>query len=383
MIGTASERLEAGGRAMDPPTAADGSMSRALRRKRLADTALIVLLSPVVLPLTAAAALAVWTFDGSPVLFRQRRLGYLEEEFEILKFRTMRVGEGRDSDRQRITRIGRWLRRTSLDELPQLWNVLAGEMALVGPRPLYVDYAPSYSPRERRRHSVRPGITGLAQISGRNSARWTQRLALDVDYVDRVSLRGDLGILVQTARNVLRRDGVSLVARDTGEPLDVERSYPHREDLWIRRFNALDIEARVEWLRDRAVSTALDDEGTATVDSVDGWYRRGRDDPHRDDLVVYRAGTGEVVAMLGLTSAEDSSVGALYFAVDPQKRREGIGRIGLELIIEWAQSSRYRSMHLSVPEGGTEARHLLEASGFELMSLDDQSASYSRDLSSS
>lgn len=155
----------------------------------------------------AAIAVAIRVSMGRPVLFAQRRPGRRGEPFTLYKFRTMRTGSGPDADR--LTRLGRFLRSTSLDELPELWNVLRGDMSLVGPRPLLVEYLDHYTPEQARRHDVRPGITGLAQVSGRNAATWEERLALDVRYVDERSMALDLRILGRTLRAVLRREGIS------------------------------------------------------------------------------------------------------------------------------------------------------------------------------
>jgi sugar transferase EpsL len=149
---------------------------------------------------------------GQPIFFRQARIGRNEIPFTIVKFRTMREprpGEDRfHTDAERVTRIGHVLRKTSIDELPELWNVLRGHMSLVGPRPLLLEYLDLYSPAQRRRHDVRPGITGLAQVRGRQHLTFSQRLALDVEYVDTRSIRSDLSILFSTFRHVLRRDGI-------------------------------------------------------------------------------------------------------------------------------------------------------------------------------
>lgn len=171
-------------------------------------TALIVL-SPVIL----LVALMVRLTMGRPVLFRQVRPGHAARPFSLVKFRTMRDGIGRDGrplpDGERLTGFGRMLRTTSLDELPQLWNVLRGDMSLVGPRPLLMAYLDRYSPEQARRHDVRPGLTGWAQVHGRNALTWDEKFALDLWYVDHRSLLLDLRILVMTADKVLRRRGIS------------------------------------------------------------------------------------------------------------------------------------------------------------------------------
>lgn len=157
-------------------------------------------------PLMVGSAALVLVTMGRPVLFSQARAGRGGRIFHVRKFRTMRPGAASDADR--LTASGQWLRSASLDELPQLWNVLVGDMSLVGPRPLLPEYLERYSPHQARRHEVRPGITGLAQVRGRNSISWQERLALDVEYVDTRSMRFDIALLVETVRVVLRRSGV-------------------------------------------------------------------------------------------------------------------------------------------------------------------------------
>lgn len=175
----------------------------------LATTLLILLTGPLLLGIAAAIRLRM----GAPVLFRQQRLGLDGEAFTILKFRTMREPEPGedlvDSDADRITPIGAWLRKTSLDELPTLLNVLRGDMSLVGPRPLMAKYRDRYDDWQRRRHEVRPGITGWAQVHGRNNLSWDEKFEHDVWYVEHRSLTLDLKILAMTAREVLRTDRVN------------------------------------------------------------------------------------------------------------------------------------------------------------------------------
>ncbi|WP_305036041.1 sugar transferase [Micromonospora sp. HM5-17] len=182
------------------------------RSKRLLDLVIAVVLLLLAAPVMAVVAVAIAATLGRPVLFRQVRPGRYGELFELVKFRTMRpvdLAAGVVSDRDRLSRLGRWLRSTSLDELPTLWNVVRGEMSLVGPRPLLVEYLDRYTPTEARRHEVRPGITGLAQVRGRNELSFTERFRHDVWYVDNRSLALDLRILVETVSAVLRRRGIT------------------------------------------------------------------------------------------------------------------------------------------------------------------------------
>ena len=163
----------------------------------------LVALSPILLGL----GFVVWLSLGWPVFFRQRRPGFHKRPFDLLKFRTMRGGSG--PDEERLTRVGRFLRAWSLDELPELWNILRGDMSLVGPRPLLMQYLPRYSPRQARRHEVKPGLTGWAQVNGRNALTWEEKFELDVWYVDHWSLGLDICILWRTVLQVLRREGIS------------------------------------------------------------------------------------------------------------------------------------------------------------------------------
>jgi lipopolysaccharide/colanic/teichoic acid biosynthesis glycosyltransferase len=180
--------------------------------RRSVDTATAVVVLVLGAPLLAVVALAVRLSIGRPVLFRQERLGLGGRPFRLVKFRTMRPPqpgrEGPEFDDERLTGLGRFLRSTSLDELPEMWNLLKGDLTLVGPRPLPTAYWPRYRGAEYERFLVKPGITGLAQVSGRNTVDWDHRLALDVQYVRTRSLLGDLRILFRTVGVVLSRSGV-------------------------------------------------------------------------------------------------------------------------------------------------------------------------------
>jgi len=184
-----------------------------LKMKRLMDITGAATAGVLLLPVVACVAVAVAVKEGRPILFRQRRPGLNGSEFTIYKFRTMRVTHPGEvyylTDNERLTRMGRFLRATSLDELPELWNVLRGDMSLVGPRPLLTEYLEKYTPEERRRHDMRPGITGWAVVNGRNALRFRDRLKLDVWYVDHWGLRLDMRILAMTISQVLRRKDVS------------------------------------------------------------------------------------------------------------------------------------------------------------------------------
>lgn len=178
-------------------------------------SSLLLLLAPVMLTIAFLVGFGL----GAPVLFRQERPGLHGRSFTLVKFRTMSNALDENgatkSDVDRLGRLGVWLRATSLDELPELWNVLRGDMSLVGPRPLLKEYLPLYSESQRRRHEMKPGLTGWAQVNGRNRMSWVERFELDVWYIDNWSLSLDLRILVRTASKVLRREGIAAEGQAT------------------------------------------------------------------------------------------------------------------------------------------------------------------------
>jgi lipopolysaccharide/colanic/teichoic acid biosynthesis glycosyltransferase len=182
----------------------------------------LVLLSP----LLVVIGLAVYVSLGRPILLRQTRPGVHGRPFTLTKFRTMRMAKSSDtaeSDAERLTRFGRWLRAMSLDELPELWNVVKGDMSLVGPRPLLMEYLPLYTPEQASRHDVRPGITGWAQVNGRNALTWEEKFQDDVWYVENRSFSLDLRILGRTVAAVLNSQGISQQGHPTTERFDARR----------------------------------------------------------------------------------------------------------------------------------------------------------------
>lgn len=199
--------------------------------KRTFDLVVAITAILILSPLFVTVAAAVWFFLGRPIFFTQERPGLHGSPFTIYKFRSMREPSSNANiertDTQRLTRFGRFLRSSSLDELPELWNVVRGDMSLVGPRPLLMNYLPHYTERERRRHDVRPGITGLAQINGRNYLSWDERLEFDVEYVDRQSFVLDAKILWHTIFKVVMKDGIATDTSQSMLDLDDERKERH------------------------------------------------------------------------------------------------------------------------------------------------------------
>jgi lipopolysaccharide/colanic/teichoic acid biosynthesis glycosyltransferase len=195
--------------------------------KRVLDLFISIVAAVLLSPVYVLTAILILKKLGFPVFFKQQRIGYQCKTFTVYKFRTMIDAKdqfGNDlSDSERMTSFGRLIRKLSIDEIPQLWNVIKGDMSIVGPRPLLVKYLPYYTEEEIKRHNVRPGITGLAQVRGRNSIGWDQRLQFDIKYVKERSLTMDLQIIIETFIKVIKRDGVIDVQRDVMLDLDIER----------------------------------------------------------------------------------------------------------------------------------------------------------------
>lgn len=339
--------------------------------RRSLDIVLLLVAAPLAVPLAAVTALALGASQGRPVLFRQQRIGKGGREFTLLKFRTMRDDRGADGkplpDALRMTSVGTAVRKLSLDELPQLLNIAKGEMSFVGPRPLFTRYRPFYSDRERTRHDVRPGVTGLAQTSGRNNASWHRRLELDAVYAETATTWMDLRILFETARQVVTGRDVVVVASDSGDPLDIERSFPSTAEYALRRLYRRDLPARAEWMRDATIRRYMQLPTGVTLDSTLQWYERVREAPDRHELAVIDT-SGEMVAMCGLRGYDDGS-SVFNVMVAPGMHGRGIGRIATRLTLEWARSnSAHRAITLSVHKDNHGAVHIYQKAGFVVMS---------------
>lgn len=340
----------------------------AYRGKRVFDLAVLFLTSPVTLPVGIATAAVIKVTDGAPVLFRQERAGFGGEPFNVLKFRTMRDAHGADGqqlpDRERVTRVGRALRRSSLDEIPQLISVLRGEMSIVGPRPLYMRYVPYYSPREITRLNVLPGVTGLAQVSGRNAAGWRKRLELDVQYVEHNNISRDVRICLRTVSKALRSEGVSIIAGDSGDPLDVERGFPSQDGLHLRKLYQRDLPVRVEWMNDVRIRRHMTLPEGITLRSTIEWYSSIKSDTNRQEYALEDE-RGRVVAMTGLRAQEASGPSEFYIFVDPNQLGRGFGRLATELTIQQARrTGTIPSITLTVARDNLRALRIYTSLGF-------------------
>ncbi|NUL48318.1 GNAT family N-acetyltransferase [Cellulosimicrobium funkei] len=314
-------------------------------------------------PIMGVVAIAIRAKLGSPVLFRQERPGLNGTSFHILKFRTMLEPDASQNlvtNEQRMTPFGAILRSTSLDELPSLINVLRGDLSLVGPRPLRMAYLDRYSDEQMKRHTVRPGLTGLAQISGRNSLTWDERLRLDVDYVERVSIKRDFRILCNTVAKVLKREGIS----SSGQATMSEFFGPEfTSDLSIRALDEADLPTRADWLREPSIREGISIDFWPDAESMRAWYERVSEDASRVDYVTFSHGSGELQAMLGIVALGQDS-GELYIYVNPKSQGRGYGRQSMQLLLTKARQLGLTAISLETKTTNERSIRLYQRLGF-------------------
>lgn len=332
--------------------------------KRLLDLSLaligFVIASPIFIVTTLALLIAN---KGSPFFF-QARPGKNEKPFKIIKFKSM--NDKRDAngnllpDKDRLTKAGAFVRKTSLDEIPQLINVIKGDMSLVGPRPLLIQYLPYYSDRERMRHQVRPGVTGLAQVTQRNGLSWDEKLELDVQYVENLSFLNDLKIVFSTVLKVLQRKDVNVLPSQHGTLLSIARA----NHYVLRPLHRDDLEYRVAWLNDTRIHASMNIEIPITLDSTLAWYDSIKSDTTRVDLVLTH--NDVPVAMSGVSGFNDGEVESYTF-VDPEKKGEGLGSLAhflrLAYVFEVFKVKKVRSV---IDADNLASRKSVEKFGFVL-----------------
>lgn len=334
------------------------------RVKRALDVVLASTALVLTLPVQVAVAVAVRRRLGRPVLFRQVRPGLHGRPFTLVKMRTMLdvdPARGLVTNEQRMTPFGRRLRATSLDELPTLWNVLRGDMSIVGPRPLRSEYLPRYSPHQARRHEVRPGVTGLAQVCGRNALGWDERLELDVAYVDRRSAALDAWILLRTVGAVLRRDGI---AHEGHATMGAFHGPANRHGVVERPLAASDLPTRVAWLNDPAVRAGVSIAFEANLPDTVAWFERVRHDGSRLDW-VHHDRAGLPVAMCGF-ALDGTGRASLYLYVNPAVHGRGHGRRSLATLVDRAHDLGLDALDLEVRTDNEAALRLYRSAGFRV-----------------
>lgn len=319
----------------------------------------LVALSPVLLGTAALIALTL----GRPVLFSQQRPGRDGRIFRLYKFRTMRPldpSKGWTSNEERMTAFGRALRATSIDELPSLWNILRGQMSFIGPRPLRVSYLERYSDEQQRRHEVRPGLTGLAQVSGRNALGWDERIEKDLTYVETRSFSVDARILMDTFLAVVRPSGVAAEGQATMSEFfgpEVTRSLQLVELDWAH------LPERVAWLSDERVRAGISITFDPNLPSTQAWFERAKEDPDRIDWVGVDRLDRSPVSMCGIQHTEDGAA-SLYLYVDPEQHGRGYGRDTMTLLITRARREGISRLDLETPASNQAASRLYEGLGF-------------------
>lgn len=315
------------------------------------------------IPVQLVVAAKVRQHLGSPVLFKQKRPGKNGELFDLYKFRSMLPvdeAKGHVSNAERMTPFGARLRATSLDELPSLWNVVKGDMSLVGPRPLRAEYLERYNPRQATRHQVRPGITGLAQVSGRNALSWEDRLELDAQYVERHSLALDLVILWKTLFRVLKKEGIAEEGNVAMSEF-LPSSKSHASSLTLRPLMEGDLATRVRWLSDPSIRQGISIEFWPEAQSMKAWFSRACLDATRRDYVL--ADGDSVMAMVGLTNISEASA-ELYIYVDPNRHRMGYGKKSMYAL--FSEAAALGMNHLTLETRSEVAKNMYAGLGFTI-----------------
>lgn len=328
----------------------------------------LIILAPILL----ITALLVRVKIGSPIFFKQKRPGLNEKIFIMYKFRTMTDARDENGellpDSIRLTKFGRFLRSTSLDELPELWNILKGDMSIIGPRPLLIQYLPYYTEQEKVRHSVRPGLSGLAQISGRNNLEWNTRLMQDVAYVHRISFLLDLKIIFQTLIKAFKREGVAVIDEAALKDLDCER----RKVFTIKELNSEDIktyyQSIMELLIDNYILNFQISRHQASnickekLELLEGYL-------HNENAVVIGAVEGsELIAFVWLYKHNffgENRLHINHIVVSSQARGKGIGKQLIQEAEKLAIRSDIKTIDLFVSEINEAALNLYDRLGFE------------------
>lgn len=298
--------------------------------KRLIDFTIVLIALLIIWPILLV--ITIWLHfanKGAGAFFTQERPGKNGKIFKVIKFKSMTDERDENGkllpDAQRLTKVGRFIRSTSLDELPQLINVLKGDMALIGPRPLLPQYLPYYTKREQMRHLERPGITGWAQVNGRNLLTWDEKLEMDVWYVENLSFLLDLKIIFVTLKNVIKKEGVIVVPRPVY--LDNERKVNKKhllEKLNLRPLMLEDLKVRVLWMKDPKVYKTMDLDSTITLDKTITWFNNNKYNNSRQDFVVEYQ--NKIIAFTGITNIKEG-VGETYSFVSPCEQGKGYGTI--------------------------------------------------------
>lgn len=333
--------------------------------KRLLDIILSLLAIIIILPIFLIIGIFVLIFIGRPALFRQKRPGKNEKIFTMYKFRTMTNKKDKDGnllpDELRLTKLGKILRKTSLDEIPEFINILKGDMSFVGPRPLLVEYLPYYTEEEHHRHDVRPGLTGLAQVSGRNLLNWDDRFKKDIEYINNITLKNDLIIILKTFIKVIKRENVVIGKNELMQNLDIERS----KDIIYKKVTLKDIEDNnnsiLILIKDILKFNTNIDNGKSqeVLDNMQKYINDGT------ACITGAFFKGKIIGFLWMYEIDFQKMHINYFCVDKNYRSKGIGTKLLMLSIMLAKEKKIKYIELRVEENNDIAKQFYARNNFK------------------
>lgn len=345
--------------------------------KRILDVLFSIFLLIVLSWLILIISIIVRIKLGSPIIFKQQRPGKDNDVFNIYKFRTMTDERDQNGkllpDDVRLTKFGRLLRSSSMDELPELWNILIGEMSFVGPRPLLPSYIPYYKEKERIRHEVRPGLTGWAQINGRNATNWDERLEQDIYYVENMSFILDLKILFKTIGKVIKRSDI-LVGKQikVGKLSDV-RSLGKIGSVSIRKFTEYDVNNKVKWINNPENNIYLHYDLPLDKEETFKWFERIKEKKDRLDCIIEY--NNVPVGVIGLLNIKNSKA-EYYITLGEKKfKGKGISKIASKLLIDFSKENlNLKKIYAYTEVDNIAAQRLLESLGFAKSNEIDKSA---------
>ena len=339
--------------------------------KRFLDLVLTLIALIILIPLMTIIAILVRIKLGRPIIFKQKRPGKDEKIFTLYKFRTMTDEKDSDgnllTDSKRLTKFGKVLRSTSLDELPEIFNIIKGDMSIVGPRPLLLRYLPFYTEEERKRHEVRPGLTGLAQIHGRNYTNWNKRFELDVKYVKEISLKTDIIIIKDTIKKVLKKEGILMGDEHIMQDLDKERENMSKE-IYLKDIN---IELLEEYKNDflNYIKLVLDkNEIISDKNSINQIFNNMKNFIKDKSAIII--GAFKQNRLLGfiwgykITVYNEKRIHINYFIVNELYRKKGIGSKLIESLYKKAKNDKILKIELMVTSNNEEAIKFYQNQGF-------------------
>ena len=336
--------------------------------KRLLDIILSLLAIIIIFPIFLIIGIIVLMFIGQPAIFRQKRPGKNEKIFTMYKFRTMTNKKDEDGnllpDELRLTKLGKFLRKTSLDEIPEFINILKGDMSFVGPRPLLVEYLTYYTEEEHHRHDVRPGLTGLAQVSGRNLLNWNDRFQKDLEYIKDITFRKDLKIILKTVKKVIKKEDIVIGKNEMIKNLNIEREY----NIKYRNVTLIDIKNNQDDIS-KFIKTILKfeekDNSKIQIKTLEVLSNMQKYIIDGTANIIGAFANEKIIGLIWMYKIEKENMHINYFCVNKNYRNMGIGRKLLELSKEYAQKNKIKYIELRVSNNNINAANFYKKNGFK------------------